>query len=611
MGDHDQAFGGKKTIGMFAGVVLLINNITGPGVPGLPNMFSESGWLLPTIIFMVVWFMSSVSTTMYAEAMRRVPGNEHFVSRIEYTTVVQYYFGRCWYIASQIGLNGALQSLNIISVIQSSQVLDKALAAMGGHTCGFDVTPFSLYWTPPANGSAAGYADNYGDVVGGGGVDSFFGPMMDVGGKNHTGETFLPESTKFWTCVDINNVSGNNPWGCHMVLSGGFLLCMLITIPMGYYNLDDNMVVQVTAFALTIGCWVVWITMTFFAEPGEDVNIIHFNKTLANHTLGQGTWSIPMINTDPNFGSQAGVLGTILFNFGFVTTIPSWVNEKKPSVSVNKTVWYATTLCLVIFYVIGIPGAMAFKYYLQGPASNNCAYGVDTGDAGNCVQDLMQLILGNDANNIPLAPATWANHKALSGLMHFSVYLFPFVAILSSIPVFSIVVKYNCIENGMSRRFSFFWGIIFPWLAAAPLLYQPGALAQVITFSSLFFVSFTDFLVPWCLYIVMCQREEEDHNTHPALKEVIRGSYEAGERGLINDPASSIPLLGNGGGADAGAKAAPEHFAIPPDWKWTFKTKVYIASVMVVVMTGLSVAGTAMQIKQNSQLTWDCAGVSA
>eukprot|EP00729_Bicosta_minor_P021675 gene21675-22798_t len=85
MGEHEKDFGGTKSIGMFAGIALLINNITGhvdPGVPGLPNMFSESGWLVPTIVFMVVWFMSSVSTTMYAEAMRRIPGNANFVSRV-------------------------------------------------------------------------------------------------------------------------------------------------------------------------------------------------------------------------------------------------------------------------------------------------------------------------------------------------------------------------------------------------------------------------------------------------------------------------------------------------------------------------------------------------
>jgi hypothetical protein len=365
---------------------------------------------------------------------------------------------------------------------------------------------------------------------------------------------------------------------------------------MGYFNLDDNMVVQVTAFVLTIGCWLVWISMTFFADPGNDPNINITNVT------GQGTWSIPMINTDPDFGSQAGVLGTILFNFGFVTTVPSWINEKKKSVSVNKTVWWATTLCLVIFYVIGVPGAMAFKYYLQGPASNNCPYGVDTGDPSNCVQDLMQLILGSDANNVPLAPAKWANSKALTGLMHFSVYLFPIVAILSSIPVFSIVIKYNCIENGMSRKFAFFWGIVFPWIVSAPLLYQPGALAQVITFSSLIFVSFTDFVVPWSLYIIMCQ-QEEDGGRYGVL-----GHSTEDQKGLINDPASSIPLMNGKGSVE---KDAPEHFAIPPGWKWNFKTKIRIASVMVVVMAGLAISGTVLQIKQNSLTAWNCAGVSA
>ena len=44
--EFDNWFGGK-TIGYFAGIALLINNITGPGVPQLPNMFAEAGWLVP------------------------------------------------------------------------------------------------------------------------------------------------------------------------------------------------------------------------------------------------------------------------------------------------------------------------------------------------------------------------------------------------------------------------------------------------------------------------------------------------------------------------------------------------------------------------------------
>ena len=68
---HDNWFGGKN-IGYFAGIALLINNITGPGVPQLPNMFAESGWLLPSITILVIWAMTSLSTVMYAEAMRKV-----------------------------------------------------------------------------------------------------------------------------------------------------------------------------------------------------------------------------------------------------------------------------------------------------------------------------------------------------------------------------------------------------------------------------------------------------------------------------------------------------------------------------------------------------------
>lgn len=62
----------------FAGIALLINNITGPGVPQLPNMFAEAGWLLPTILIIAIWIMTSTSTVMYCEAMRKIPGNEHF-----------------------------------------------------------------------------------------------------------------------------------------------------------------------------------------------------------------------------------------------------------------------------------------------------------------------------------------------------------------------------------------------------------------------------------------------------------------------------------------------------------------------------------------------------
>lgn len=86
---HHDDWMGSKTIGFGAGVCLLINNITGPGVPQLPNLFAEAGWLLPTAMFIAVWIMTALSTAMFCEAMRRIPGNENFVDRIEYTSIIR------------------------------------------------------------------------------------------------------------------------------------------------------------------------------------------------------------------------------------------------------------------------------------------------------------------------------------------------------------------------------------------------------------------------------------------------------------------------------------------------------------------------------------------
>eukprot|EP00045_Choanoeca_perplexa_P005989 m.50187 g.50187 ORF g.50187 m.50187 type:complete len:387 (-) comp13400_c0_seq1:487-1647(-) len=315
---HDSWFGGK-TIGYFAGVALLINNITGPGVPSLANMFAESGWLVPSIVFLAVWLMSSISTTMYCEAMRKIPGNEHFRGRVEYTSLVEYYFGHKAYLAAQIGLSGALQSLNIISVVQSAQVMDNAISAIFGHSCGVNISPFALHF----NG------------------------------------TSLPQAEDIWSCIDTNDVSHGNAWGCHIVLTMGYLVALVLTLPMGYFNLDDNMVIQVIAFVITFLCWLVWLGGCFFSD-----------------TFNHGDeWVIPAIASGNAWNSQAGVIGTVLFNFGFVTTVPSFVNEKKPNVSVNRVVWLSTLICIIVFVVMGIPGAMAFQKSLAGPAtgkSNRC-----------------------------------------------------------------------------------------------------------------------------------------------------------------------------------------------------------------------------------------------
>jgi hypothetical protein len=106
--------------------------------------------------------------------------------------------------------------------------------------------------------------------------------------------------------------------------------------------------------------------------------------------------------------------------------------------------------------------------------------------------------------------------------------------------------RYNVIENGWSHQAGFLWGVIFPWVAALPLLYQPGALNQFISFSSLLFVSFTDFIVPWCLYITLQRDALKSGTATDRGGDIQRGLIRAQQYAW--GPRWPVPQGGGGGG---------------------------------------------------------------
>jgi len=532
---HDTSSFGGKSIGTFAGIALLVNTIAQTGTAQIPNLFAEAGWLAPTVLFILVWTMSSLSATMFCEAMRRIPGNEHFRGRIEYTSVVSYYFGRSGYLGAQICLNGALQSRNVAAVMASAKAMDKALAQIAGRSCGFDLSPYS-------------YIDNNTAIAGG---------------------------KQFWNCISSDQLSTAepNPWGCHVIVSAGYLITLAMAIPVSIFNLEDNMKIQIVALVLMISCWATWISACFFESADPSYNIAFEN------------WTLDAINTHVEYGSQTAVLGSVLFSFGFVTTIPSWVNEKRPNVSVNKTVWTATSLCLFFFFLIGLPAALNYKDYLEGPVTGTCKHAVEVDKHFNCAKDLTTVLL-----NKHLRPNT--SHAGIV-LVNITIYLFPIVALFSSIPVFSIVIKYNCLENGWSKKAAVLWGIVFPWTVAIPLLYMPDAMSQFIVFSSLVFVSFTDFVVPWCLYIVMTK---QDRKTKVSS---------------IHSDFDDNALLEIDPNLDGNLKTVKVHYAVPQSCSASRSCKIRTCLVLVTIMTLLSSTGIVLQIYSNigDATTWDCADV--
>jgi len=380
---------GHKTIGYVGGLSLLINNITGPAMVTIPLVYQSAGWFTPTLCLIVMTILSSLASTFMCEAMACIPGNERFQGRVEFSTLVNFFFGREGLIAAQIFINAALQCANVAAIIECAQVADSTLIAIFKKSCGLQVYP-SL-------------------------------------GK--------------WVCVS-DHTQTDSPFadGTYYLFTIGFLMMMVLVIPMGYLNLDDNIIVQVVA-----NLFLIVVTGDFLE------NFI---------ATGLDRKRVPMVGK-----KQSVVLGQIMANYGFVTTVPSWCSEKKPHVSVQLSIWGSTFVATLTFFILGYFGALAYHFPADG--------------------DILSVINASDHAN--------AFDRAL-------VYLFPLMILATTIPVFSIIVRYNLLQNKvMSKPLANFIAVILPWILVIPFLTGSG-LNTIITWGTLIFSSVANFVIPFLVY---------------------------------------------------------------------------------------------------------------
>lgn len=413
-------FGGK-TIGNAGTFALLLNNVTGPGMIQLSYMYQKAGWLSSTVMLLVCAFIGAQSGTMLSEAMTKLPGNDVFQSRAEIISLSRFYLGRSWlYGLSVFLLIFSLLSVNIASIIISAQQMDATLIAIYG-TC-------ALIFYP------------------------------------HPGAQ----------CVKTA-VMPAQPFGTDIVMSLGFVVVLLVAIPMGYFNLDDNIIVQQIAVLMLLTILGIWLA--FFAQQGVNADML------------------PVWGTD-----QTSVVGTVLFNYTFVTSIPSWVNEKKPGVSISRSINGTTAVGTVIFLLLGVLGAMTFPF-------------------------------DDDTSDLLKAIETITSDTVLTKMAHVTVYMFPVVAFLSSIPVFAIIIRYNLLQNRIcGKAVANFVAVVLPWLVSLPF-YTGRGLSLVITWSSLVANGLINYVVPlWFFYLSRDEsaNRERTHRFVDILKEQI--AAEAAER---------------------------------------------------------------------------------
>jgi len=211
-------------------------------------------------------------------------------------------------------------------------------------------------------------------------------------------------------------------------------------VPLGYVNINKNIVVQIIAVVSVVVMTILWTI---------DFSRIGFNSTLS-------VWNL----------NQQNVLGTVMFNFVVGVAVPSWCNEKKPTTNATHVIVASTSIAALLFLYVGFLGSVAFHY------SNE--------------ETLLTLI---------------TECKSCFVLTRMTAFYLPAAVFLTSIPVYSIIVKYNLLENNICKKpMAFFISVIVPWLFAVPF-YTGTGLIEVINWASLFLQSFINFILPMILLI--------------------------------------------------------------------------------------------------------------
>ncbi|KAN0018195.1 hypothetical protein ACTFIU_010809 [Dictyostelium citrinum] len=261
-----------------------------------------------------------------------------------------------------------------------------------------------------------------------------------------------------WICVIENSSDGGSPFqDDYMFITIGYLAILILVVPLAFFNLNDNIIIQIACVIIMLIIVISWVVIFIM--------------------IGLSADNLPTIG---NMNGISQIIGNCMFNYAFITTIPSWVNESKPTVNLKKSVWISTGFSTVLFIFVGIFGALSFS----SMSSNST---------------ILSLINLSKKANI---------------FSKLSVYLFPFIVLASTIPVFSIIVRYNLTQN----KFLPTWianliSIVLPWLIVIP--FQTGDWLNLISnYSSLFFGSVANFIIPFILYIksLKFKKKYNNHN---------------------------------------------------------------------------------------------------
>ena len=388
-------------ISVFLHLHAVTNNICGPAMMGLPAIYRAAGLLPTTVCIILVFLCSSLTGSLLSESIQRLNNNKNFDKNIDFPRAFSEIVGHKWHMLVEVLVIISCSVNACAGIVETAQSLDSFLASFVlGKTWGLGIPSMSLIeWDSSSCISAAAN----------GGHDS-----------------------KLSSCTPFHHNKHDS------IISLGYLITTLAFYPLGRHDLKETIVVQIISF------------LCFFLLIGQ------FLHEFSDRGFSDAA-TVPYIGSD-----MSQLAGVVLFNYAYPITIPSWLNEKKPSVPVNSIIWSASSISTVLYIVFGVLGACSFA---------------NTGD------DMLILLASNQ----------------VSYLTRISAAFFGVLIIGAGVPIFCVIVKNSLATAKICNHdWSLFFGATLPYLVSW-LMYQGTLLLTVVNWTGLVVNGSVAFILPLVL----------------------------------------------------------------------------------------------------------------
>ncbi|KAL7068827.1 putative transmembrane amino acid transporter protein [Cryptosporidium serpentis] len=287
----------QKTITQFGSFVYIVNSIIGAGLVAVPSVTVNSGILLSVLTNILLATVSSVCTLMLLRTMTMIANNNNFQRRYEYIATIKLFSHTNIGMLTEISFHITLQALNFLSIVLTSEALDRFITALFKRTIAFQIAP-------------------------------------------NFGLSLLDDSV-------LDSLYRGDGSNVVLAVTLGYIINAVVCIPMSLLNLEENMGIQYASFYI--------ILLTVIQILGTGIYRIYMTL------IGDVKWieimakemSIPTIPTPFGLKKYGQLFSTFIAAYSYVMLMPSWANEMKPNVEVEYVVWSSNIFCAILYAIFG------------------------------------------------------------------------------------------------------------------------------------------------------------------------------------------------------------------------------------------------------------------